>query len=93
MTLPAPGKTTLDRMRWQAHLAAEHIEIVQANRLQQGAAPIDSEIAKRDDFAGIVRLVEKIMSDQVIIDRLTAADRLPAPAPDEPALDYAGDPE
>lgn len=67
-----PGKTTLFRMQRAAQLEAERIEIGQDGRVRAGdlTAPMPDQIERRDDFAGIVRLIDTIMSDQVILDRL-----------------------
>ncbi|MCP1832813.1 hypothetical protein [Bradyrhizobium sp. USDA 4545] len=67
-----PGKTTLARMQHTAELEAERIEIVQDYWVREGriAEPAPDQVARRDDFAGIVRLIDLIQSDQVILDRL-----------------------
>jgi hypothetical protein len=43
----------------------------EADRLELGSDE-DYLVRKRDDFVGIVRLIEVILSDQVMIDRLKA---------------------
>lgn len=75
-----PGKTTLYRMQLAALNEAERIEISQDGRVREGLlkTPRPDQIALRDDFAGIVRLIDAIMSDQTILDRL--AERMKAPA-------------
>ncbi len=69
-----PGKTTLYRMQLAALNEAERIEISQDGRVKCGLLkePMPAQVALRDDFAGIVRLIDIIMSDKVIIDRLAA---------------------
>jgi hypothetical protein len=67
-----PGKTTLFRMQQAAYLEAERIEISQDGRVQARLLkePMPSQVALRDDFAGIVRLIDAIMSDQVLLEAL-----------------------
>jgi hypothetical protein len=67
-----PGKTTLFRMQRAAYLEAERIEIGQDGRVMAKLLkePMPSQVALRDDFAGIVRLIDAIMSDQVLLDLL-----------------------
>ncbi|ULK98864.1 hypothetical protein [Bradyrhizobium sp. I71] len=67
-----PAKSTLFRMQQTAQLAAETIEIAQDARVRAGEIekPMPDQIKKRDDFAGIVRLIDAILSDKVVIDRL-----------------------
>lgn len=67
-----PGTTTLTRMQHTAELEAERIEIVQDFWVKEGRIkePMPDQIARRDDFAGIVRLIDLIQSDQAILDRL-----------------------
>ena len=62
----------LFRMQQTAQLAAETIEIVQDARVRAGELkePLPDQVRKRDDFAGIVRLIDACLSDKVIIDRL-----------------------
>lgn len=69
-----PGKTTLYRMQLAALNEAERIEISQDGRFACHLLkePMPSQVLLRDDFAGIVRLIDIIMSDQVILDRLEA---------------------
>lgn len=67
-----PGKTTLDRMQLTAFEEMERIEIGQDGRIWAGMQkePMPDQVRKRDDFAGIVRLIDIINSDKVMIDRL-----------------------
>lgn len=67
-----PGKTTLTRMQRTAHLEAERIEISQDGRVSCGMLkePMSQQVELRDDFAGIVRLIDIIMSDAAILERL-----------------------
>lgn len=67
-----PGKTTLYRMQLAAHNEATRIEISQDGRVREGLLkePMPEQVALRDDFAGIVRLLDTIMSDKVILERL-----------------------
>ncbi|MHC2604320.1 hypothetical protein [Bradyrhizobium liaoningense] len=69
----------------------ERIQITQDALVAVGLlkAPDVGAIERRDDFAGIVRLIDIIQSDAVMIDRLKAgmaraqATRLVAPAAEE----------
>lgn len=67
-----PAKSTLFRMQQTAQLAAETIEIAQDARVRAGEIeePLSDQVKKRDDFVGIVRLIDAILSDKVVIDRL-----------------------
>lgn len=67
-----PAKSTLFRMQQTAQLAAETIEIAQDARVRAGdiTEPTPDQVRKRDDFAGIVRLIDAVLSDQEIIKRL-----------------------
>jgi hypothetical protein len=67
-----PGKTSLFRMQQAAFLEAERIEISQDARVREKLIkePMPSQVALRDDFAGIVRLIDVIMSDQTLLDTL-----------------------
>jgi hypothetical protein len=82
-----PGKTTLNRMQQTALIEMERIEITQDHWVREGRinAPISEQLARRDDFAGIVRLIDAIMSDQVLMERLAQVQKrqaqLPVPAP------------
>lgn len=67
------GKSTLDRMRATAEAEQLRIEAVQdalvARRMIK--APHPELVAKRDDFAGMVRLIDKILSNQVLFEQLS----------------------
>ncbi|MEY9466311.1 hypothetical protein ABH973_006724 [Bradyrhizobium ottawaense] len=67
-----PGKTTLDRMQLTALEEMERIQIVQDFWVRDGArkGPDPDQVRKRDDFAGIVRLIDIVNSDRVMLDRL-----------------------
>lgn len=86
-----PGKTTLARMQRSAMLEAERIEITQDYWVKDGrlSAPEPHLVERRDDFAGMVRLIDAINSDQDLLDRLKrrmaalAADNAPAAATPE----------
>ncbi|MBR0855649.1 hypothetical protein [Bradyrhizobium liaoningense] len=69
-----PGKTNLDRMLRTAYTEMERIEITQRALIAEGllTAPNVGAVRMRDDFAGVVRLIEVIASDQVMLDRLKA---------------------
>jgi hypothetical protein len=75
-----PGKTTLARMQRAAMIEAERIEISQDGRVREKMLkePMPHQVELRDDFAGIVRLIDLIMSDQVLLERLQ--DRMKAQA-------------
>ncbi len=70
--MKAPGKTTLMRMQLAAQREAERIEISQDGRVRAGMLeePMREQVALRDDFAGIVRLIDAIQSDATILERL-----------------------
>ncbi len=61
-----PGKTTLSRMQRAAMLEAERIEISEDARVLAGQldAARPERIALRDDFAGIVRMIDAIESNE-----------------------------
>jgi hypothetical protein len=67
-----PGKTTLNRMQLAAQREMERIEISQDGRVRAGmlATPMPGQVSLRDDFAGIVRLIDIIQSDSVTLERL-----------------------
>jgi hypothetical protein len=67
-----PGKTTLFRMQRAAHIEAERIEISQDARIHDGLAkaPDPDMVERRDNFAGVVRLIDIIMSDKLLLERL-----------------------
>jgi|SRR5579864_9352715 len=69
-----PGKTTLDRMLLAAQAEAERIEISQDARVREKMLrePMPQQVALRDDFAGIVRLIEIIQGDALMLERLKA---------------------
>jgi hypothetical protein len=56
------GKTTLYRMQLAAQAEADRLEMIDR--------PPAYVIDKRDAFAGIVRLISIILSDQVLIERI-----------------------
>ncbi|MCK1536860.1 MULTISPECIES: hypothetical protein [unclassified Bradyrhizobium] len=93
-----PGKTTLARMQRTAMLEAERIEITQDYWVKDGrlSAPEPHLVERRDDFAGMVRMIDAINSDQDLLDRLKrrmdslASESAPAPAAPE-AEDGAAD--
>lgn len=72
-----PGKTTLARMQIAAHNEAQRIEIIEDGWMKAGrlAGSRPERVALRDDFAGIVRLIDIVESDAVILERLQAAMR------------------
>lgn len=73
MSLLPPAKpTTLDRMRDAAFAEVSRIESSQLTRLSAGliAEPTAEQLVKRDDFFGLVQLLDLILSDQVLLDRL-----------------------
>lgn len=82
-----PGKTSLNRMQQAALIEMERIEITQDYWVREGARkePLPELVARRDDFAGIVRLIDAITSDQVLLERLAQVQQrmaqLPAPVP------------
>jgi len=88
-----PGKTTLARMQVAAHNEAQRIEISQDGWVKLGTLkePMSDQVRLRDDFAGIVRLIDLIESDAVILERLEAARRrdvqTPPPATIEETVD------
>lgn len=69
-----PGTTTLDRMQITALEEQERIEISQDGRVREKmqSEPLPEQVRKRDDFAGIVRLIDIIKSDAIILERLDA---------------------
>lgn len=94
-----PGKTTLARMQLTAMLEAERIQITQDYWVKDGriSEPEPHLVARRDDYAGMVRLIDAINSDQDLLDRLkrrmaalaadTAAAAVPAAIEDGDADD------
>jgi hypothetical protein len=101
--LKPPGKTTLARMQRTAMNEAARIQISQDGRVREKMLkePMPHQVELRDDFAGIVRLIDIIMSDKVLLERLqermaarTAAGKSIAPAMgDYPQSDVAIDEE
>ncbi|WP_315804052.1 hypothetical protein [Bradyrhizobium sp. SZCCHNS3002] len=67
-----PGKSTLARMQQTAFNEAERIEISQDARVLAGLlkAPMPDQVALRDDFAAIVRLIDAIESDATLKEQL-----------------------
>jgi hypothetical protein len=67
-----PGKTTLSRMQRTAMLEAERIEISQDGRVRAGdlKEPMPHQVELRDDYAGMVRMIDAINSDQALKDRV-----------------------
>lgn len=67
------GATTFDRMSAAAAAEAGRIEIVQDALVLDGlrTAPDPQQLALRDDFDGIVRMIELIKNDRLIVERLT----------------------
>jgi hypothetical protein len=70
--LPAEMPTTFNRMRDAAYEEARRIESGQTARMIAGflAAPMQEQMTKRDDFLALTRLMDRIIADPVIIDRL-----------------------
>ena len=58
----APGKTTLQRMRMTAAIEAERIEIAQTHWLRRDGVTSDAAMARRDDLAGMIRLLDAILA-------------------------------
>jgi hypothetical protein len=79
-----PGQTTLYRMQLAAQNEAERIEISQDGRVSARLLeePMSDQVALRDDFAGIVRLIDAIMSDAALLERLQERMRAGARASD-----------
>jgi len=84
-----PGKTTLARMQHTAMSEAERIEITQDYWVKDGRIkePEPHLVARRDDFVGIVRLIDAINSDQDLLDRVKR--RMAAQAADAAAASAA----
>jgi len=70
-----PGKTTLTRMQLAAQLEAERIEIIEDGWVTLGKLPVPraDRVRLRDDFAGIVRLIDIIQADDIMRGRLEDA--------------------
>lgn len=81
-----PGKTTLARMQRTAMLEAERIEISQDHWVCEGRLkePDPQQLERRDDYAGIVRLIDLITSDQVLLERLQERMAKASPTPPAP---------
>ncbi|KRR25930.1 hypothetical protein [Bradyrhizobium retamae] len=85
-----PGKTTFARMQTAAHNEAQRIEIIEDGWVTLGQLPVPrpDRVRLRDDFAGIVRLIDLIEADDIIRGRLEdalkrqAATPAPASRPD-----------
>jgi hypothetical protein len=77
-----PGKTTLNRMQLAAQREMERIEISQDGRVVTGMLkkPMPEQVSLRDDFAGIVRLIDIIQGDSVMLERMLKLLRSPARA-------------
>lgn len=84
--LPPAKPTTLDRMRDAAFAELSRVESSQLTRMVAGliAAPMAEQMQKRDDLFGVVQLIDLILSDQVLLDRIKErrrAQKATAPAP------------
>jgi hypothetical protein len=90
-----PGKTTLARMQRTAMIEAERIEISQDHWVREDRIkePEPRMVEMRDDYAGVVRLIDIIMSDQLVLDRLQArmAARVSTAAPAPKLVDPEND--
>lgn len=75
-----PGKTSLSRMQLAAFNEAQRIEIAQDGAIALGwrGEPLTDQVKLRDDFAGIVRLIDWLESDPVAMGRFEDAMRRPA---------------
>ncbi len=75
-----PGKTTLARMQVAAHNEAQRIEIAQDGAITLGwrGEPLADQVKLRDDFAGIVRLIDWLEADPIAMGRFEDAMRRPA---------------
>jgi hypothetical protein len=82
-----PGKTTLNRMQLAAQRERERIEISQDGRVATGMLkkPMPEQVSLRDDFAGIVRLIDSIQADAVLLQRVLRLMRSPAGVPSDAA--------
>ena len=85
-----PAKTSFTRMQRSAMLEAERIEITQDYWVKEGqiSVPDPQIVARRDDFHGIVRMIDAIESDPDLLDRVkrkmaaqSAAAEAPSTAP------------
>jgi len=95
-----PGTTTLARMQHTAMLEAERIEISQDHWVREGRLkePAPHMVETRNDYAGIVRLIDLIMSDQVLLQRLqermakaSVAPPVPIAVEDDVSIDARAD--
>jgi hypothetical protein len=70
--LPPNKPTTLDRMRDAAFAEVARIEGSQVARMVAGfiGKPEPAQITKRDDFFGMVRMIDVLMSDPALLARL-----------------------
>lgn len=70
--MPPEMPTTFDRMRDAAYIESRKIESGQVARMVVGwlTAPMPSQMKLRDDFLGLTRLMDRIIADPVIMDRL-----------------------
>ncbi|XUM25068.1 hypothetical protein ACRAVF_33935 (plasmid) [Bradyrhizobium oligotrophicum S58] len=70
-----PGKTTLNRMMLTAQRIQEEIEGSQRARMLAAliAAPQPDQVERRDDCAGIVRLIDAIQHDRQLFELLRRA--------------------
>lgn len=71
--LPPEMPTTYVRMLEAARAEASRIEHSQAARIVGGelTEPWPCQMKLRDDFLGIVRLIQQVMNDPVMLDRLS----------------------
>ena len=86
-----PGKTSLNRMQLAAQRERERIEISQDGRVREGmlTRPMPDQVNLRDDFAGIVRLIDLIQADSVMLERVLKQMRSAPPAAAAVASDDA----
>lgn len=74
-------------MQRTAMLEAERIEISQDGRISAGllTAPMPYQVELRDDYAGMVRLIDAIMSDKTLLEnvkeRMAARVNMAVPEP------------
>jgi hypothetical protein len=87
--LPKEGPSTFDRMRDAAREEATRIESSQTVKLMAGDIPAawECQMRKRDDFVGMVRLIDMIVNNPTIIDLLKRG----APKKAEPEADEVGE--
>lgn len=67
-----PGKTSLSRMLGTALEEQHRIEISQDGRVRIGmqTEPLACQVVKRDDYAGIVKLLDVIIGDDALRGRI-----------------------